>query len=277
MVAGKGESAQNMLENFSFRTIVEYLPLFGQGLVATVWLSLISFAGALAIGVVVCALNLQPARFLRLPAKVYIDAVRATPLLAQLYFLYFGLPRLGVVLPEMLVGIIALSLNSGAYVAEIIRAGILSISKGVLEGSRCLGLTYMQAMRYVAIPMALRRMSPGLVSQLITLFKDTALCSVVSVQEVLFTARILAARDYQYFTLYTVAGFFYFAVGFPAAAATGYFRMAADKHWLTDVLTGAMTGTAVGFAVPWLHRTRPGATLLTLSPRPGGAVLSGRF
>jgi glutamine transport system permease protein len=88
-----------MLENFSFRTIVEYLPLFGQGLVATVWLSLISFAGALAVGLILCAMNLQRGRFLQVPAKFYFDVIRATPLLVQLYFLYFGLPRLGIVLP----------------------------------------------------------------------------------------------------------------------------------------------------------------------------------
>ncbi len=105
-----------MLANFSFRTIVEYLPLFGQGLVATLWLSVLSFAGALAIGIIACGMNLQRSRLLRAPAKVYIDAVRATPLLAQLYFLYFGLPRLGFILPELVVGVLALSLNSGAYI-----------------------------------------------------------------------------------------------------------------------------------------------------------------
>jgi polar amino acid transport system permease protein len=193
MVAGKGESAQNMLENFSFRTIVEYLPLFGQGLVATVWLSLISFAGALAIGVVVCALNLQPARFLRLPAKVYIDAVRATPLLAQLYFLYFGLPRLGVVLPEMLVGIIALSLNSGAYVAEIIRAGILSISRGQVEAGIASGMTYFQRMRLIILPQAFKVTIPPLLGQAIVLVKDSALLSLISVAELTRAGQLLAS------------------------------------------------------------------------------------
>ena len=193
MVAEKRESAQNMLENFSFRTIVEYLPLFGQGLVATVWLSLISFAGALAIGIVACALNLQPAQFLRLPAKVYIDAVRATPLLAQLYFLYFGLPRLGVVLPEMLVGIIALSLNSGAYVAEIIRAGILSISRGQVEAGIASGMTYLQRMRLIILPQAFKVTIPPLLGQAIVLVKDSALLSLISVAELTRAGQLLAS------------------------------------------------------------------------------------
>jgi glutamine transport system permease protein len=169
-----------MLEHFSFRTIVEYLPLFGQGLIATVWLSLIAFAGALAVGIVLCAMNLQRARFLQVPAKIYIDAIRATPLLAQLYFLYFGLPRLGVVLPEVLIGILALSLNSGAYIAEIIRAGILSISHG-------------QRMRLVILPQAFRVTIPPLLGQAIVLVKDSALLSLISVAELTRAGQLLAS------------------------------------------------------------------------------------
>jgi polar amino acid transport system permease protein len=115
-----------MLGSLNTRVMLEYLPEIWQGFLSTLMLSTTGFAGALALGIVACALSIQPLRWLRLPATVYIDAVRATPLLAQLYFLYFGLPRLGVLLPEMLIGIIVLSLNSGAYVAEIIRSGILA-------------------------------------------------------------------------------------------------------------------------------------------------------
>jgi glutamine transport system permease protein len=182
-----------MLANFSFRTIVEYLPLFGQGFVATLWLSVLSFAGALAIGVVACGMNLQRSRLLRAPAKVYIDAVRATPLLAQLYFLYFGLPRLGVILPELVVGILALSLNSGAYVAEIIRAGILSIPRGQVEAGVAAGMTYVQRMRLVVLPQAFRVIVPPLLGQAIVLVKDSALLSLISVSELTRAGQLLAS------------------------------------------------------------------------------------
>ncbi|HEV2900160.1 MAG TPA: amino acid ABC transporter permease [Pseudaminobacter sp.] len=182
-----------MLENFSFRTIVEYLPLFGQGLVATVWLSLISFAGALAVGIILCAMNLQRERFLQVPAKIYIDVIRATPLLVQLYFLYFGLPRLGIVLPELVVGILALSLNSGAYIAEIIRAGILSISHGQVEAGLASGMTYVQRMRLVILPQAFRVTIPPLLGQAIVLVKDSALLSLISVAELTRAGQLLAS------------------------------------------------------------------------------------
>lgn len=182
-----------MLENFSFRTIVEYLPLFAEGFVATLWLSIVSFAGALAVGIILCAMNLQRSQVLKLPAKMYIDAIRATPLLAQLYFLYFGLPRLGVVLPELFVGILALSLNSGAYIAEIIRAGILSISRGQVEAGVASGMTYAQRMRLVILPQAIRVTIPPLLGQAIVLVKDSALLSLISVAELTRAGQLLAS------------------------------------------------------------------------------------
>ena len=182
-----------MLENFSFRTIVEYLPLFGQGLVTTVWLSAISFVGALVVGIALCAMGLQRGWLFRAPAKAYIDAVRATPLLAQLYFLYFGLPRLGLVLPELVVGILALSLNSGAYVAEIIRAGILSIPRGQVEAGISSGMTFAQRMRLVILPQAFKVTIPPLLGQAIVLVKDSALLSLIAVAELTRAGQSLAS------------------------------------------------------------------------------------
>ena len=109
--------------------------------------------------------------------------VRATPLLAQLYFLYFGLPSLGVLMPEVLVGIIALSLNSGAYVSEIIRSGIMSIPAGQTEASTSSGMSYWQQMRLIILPQALRPMVSPLIGQAIVLVKDSSLLSLISVLE----------------------------------------------------------------------------------------------
>ncbi|HEV2678000.1 MAG TPA: amino acid ABC transporter permease [Aliidongia sp.] len=182
-----------MLGNFSFRVILESLPDFGYGLMATLWLSLLAFAGALAVGIIACAMNLQRAKLLHVPAAVFIDAIRATPLLAQLYFLYFGLPRLGIVLPERVVGVLALSLNSGAYVAEIIRAGILSISRGQVEAAISSGMGYGQRMRLVILPQAFKVAIPPLLSQAIVLVKDSALLSLIAVAELTRAGQLLAS------------------------------------------------------------------------------------
>ena len=111
----------------------------------------------------------------------------------QLYFLYFGLPRLGVVLPEFVVGVLALSLNSGAYVAEIVRAGILSIPRGQVEAALASGMSYSQRMRLVILPQAFKVTIPPLLSQAIVLVKDSALLSLISVAELTRAGQLLAS------------------------------------------------------------------------------------
>ncbi|QFU16058.1 amino acid ABC transporter permease [Microvirga thermotolerans] len=181
-----------MLGSLNTRVMLEYLPDIWQGFLSTLMLSAAGFAGALALGIVACALSIQPLRWLRLSATVYIDTIRATPLLAQLYFMYFGLPRLGVVLPEVLIGIIVLSLNSGAYVAEIIRSGILSISRGQVEAAISSGMTYLQRMRLIILPQALRPTISPLIGQAIVLVKDSSLLSLISVVELTRAGQMIA-------------------------------------------------------------------------------------
>lgn len=185
-----------MLLNLNTRVMLEFLPEIWQGFLATLMLSAAGFAGAMVLGIIACGLSIQPARLLRAPAVVYIDAVRATPLLAQLYFLYFGLPRLGILLPEMLIGIIALSLNSGAYIAEIIRSGILSIQRGQVEASISSGMTYMQRMRLIILPQALRPTISPLIGQAIVLVKDSSLLSLISVVELTRAGQRIAVERF---------------------------------------------------------------------------------
>jgi ABC-type amino acid transport system permease subunit len=123
---------------------------------------------------------------------VYVDVIRATPLLAQLYFLYFGLPNFGVIMPEIMIGIVALSINSGAYVSEIIRSGIHSIPRGQLEAGASSGMTYWQQMRLIILPQAVRPMVSPLIGQAIVLVKDSSLLSLISVLELTRVGQTLA-------------------------------------------------------------------------------------
>jgi len=216
-----------MLANFSFRAILESLPDFEYGLMATLWLSLLGFAGALAVGIVACAMNLQRAKLLHTPATVFIDAIRATPLLVQLYFLYFGLPRLGIILPERLVGVLALSLNSGAYVAEIIRAGILSIPRGQVEAGVSSGMTYAQRMRLVILPQAFKVTIPPLLGQAIVLVKDSALLSLIAVAELTRAGQMLASDRFMPAEAFltTAAGYLILYYGLKGVAALSTLRL----------------------------------------------------
>ncbi|MEO7401376.1 MAG: amino acid ABC transporter permease [Polaromonas sp.] len=185
-----------MLSALNFRVIAETLPQYWTGFLSTLSISLAAFAGALVIGIIACAMSIQPSRFIRAPAVAYVDLVRATPLLAQLYFLYFGLPSLGILMPELVVGVIALSLNSGAYVSEIIRSGIISIPVGQTEASASSGMSYWQQMRLIILPQAFRPMISPLIGQAIVLVKDSSLLSLISVLELTRVGQTLASERF---------------------------------------------------------------------------------
>jgi len=185
-----------MLDYFNFRVILQYLPTFLQGFLATGWISTISIAGALLIGILACICRLSGSRILSRSAAAYIEAIRSTPLLAQLYFLYFGLPSLGIRLSELQTGILALSLNSGAYVAEIVRAGVQAVPLGQIEAGIAFGLSFIQRLRYITLPQALGATIPPLLGQAIVLVKDSALLSLISVFELTRAGQMLTSERF---------------------------------------------------------------------------------
>ena len=185
-----------MLEAFNFRVILEYMPLYLQCFLATLWLSVLSLIGAVLVGIIACAMRLSPSRAISRTAGVYIESIRSTPLLVQLYFFYFGLPTLGIMLPEWLTGVIALTLNSGAYYAEIIRAGIQAIAYGQIEAGIASGLNYFQRMRYIILPQALGMTIRPMLGQAIVLVKDSSLLSLISIMELTRAGQMLTSERF---------------------------------------------------------------------------------
>jgi polar amino acid transport system permease protein len=203
-----------MLETFNFRVIWEYLPLFFKCLWATTWLSGLSLAGALLIGILAAVMRLSPRRILSFPAGVYIETIRSTPLLAQIYFFYFGLPSLGFRMSEEVTGVLALVLNSGAYIAEIVRAGIISIPQGQIEAGMATGLGYIQRLRYIVLPQALGVTIPPLLGQAIVLVKDSALLSLISIAELTRAGQIMNSERFMPAEGFFTAAVFYLALYF---------------------------------------------------------------
>lgn len=196
-----------MLDVFNFRVIFQYRTLFLQGLGATAWISALGILGALLVGILACTARLSSIRVFSVPATAYIELIRSTPLLAQLYFLYFGLPSLGLRLSELETGILALSLNSGAYIAEIVRSGIKAVSYGQIEAAIASGLTLPQRLLYIILPQALGYTIPPLLGQAIVLVKDSALLSLISVMELTRSGQTLVSERFM-----PVEGFFTVAV-----------------------------------------------------------------
>ncbi len=188
------------------------MPLFLKGLWATCWISGISIFFALILGIIACGMRLSGRRFLQKLAGIYIESIRSTPLLAQLYFFYFGLPNLHIYINEVETGILALALNSGAYIAEIIRAGIISIPSGQTEAATAYGLSYFQRMRYIILPQAIGVTIPALLGQFIVLVKDSSLVSLISVLELTRAAQRLASERFMPAEGFFTAAAFYLLI-----------------------------------------------------------------
>src|SRR5271165_832499 len=164
-----------------------------KGLVATLELAVISIAIAFVIGTVLALMRSShgPLRYL---ATAYIEPVRATPLLVIISFCYFALPHLlGVQIPPFVAGMIALSAFNAALVAEIVRAGINGVPRGIVEAAESQAIPVRERMRLIVLPIALRRMMPSLISQFVTLLKDTSLCAVITIIELTRSAQIVYA------------------------------------------------------------------------------------
>jgi His/Glu/Gln/Arg/opine family amino acid ABC transporter permease subunit len=211
-----------VFELFNPQVAVENIgPLLG-GLAITVELTLVVIILSLVFALFVALAGMSRITALRWLVKSYIEVIRGTPLLLQLIYVYYVLPEIGIRLDAFTAGVIALTLNYSAYISEVYRGGIQSIARGQHDAAAALGMTNALAMRRIILPQAIRVVLPTLGNYFIGLFKDTALCSAVSIQELVFTAQVHAALTFQYFTLYTVVAVMYFAVSFPAARLVGY-------------------------------------------------------
>jgi His/Glu/Gln/Arg/opine family amino acid ABC transporter permease subunit len=211
-----------MLETFNFRVILEYLPLFLSCFMATLWLSGAGLLGALIVGTVACGMRISRFKLLVWAAGAYIESIRSTPLLVQLFFFYFGLPSLGIRMSEAATGILALTLNSGAYMAEIIRAGIQSIPHGHVEAAVSSGLNYLQRMRHIILPQAIGVTLPSLLGQAIVLVKDSALLSLISLPELTRAGQIMTSERFMPAEGFLTSALFYLLI---------YYSLKCLTHW----------------------------------------------
>jgi cystine transport system permease protein len=187
-------------------------PYILQGAVTTVWMSLASMAIGLLLGLITAMGRMSKNPLFCWPARAYISIIRGTPLLVQLFILYFGLPVIGITLTPTTAGLIGLSVNVGAYAAETIRGAILSIPKGQWEAALSLNMTYSQTMRRVIIPQATRVALPSLMNSFLSLVKDTSLLAMVTVNEMFYRAKIVGGRAFDYMTVYIMVAIFYWII-----------------------------------------------------------------
>ena len=179
------------------------------GLTVTIPLTVIAFSLAMVIAVAAALVQFAGVRVLRQLCRFYIWVFRGTPLLVQLFVVFYGLPRLGVVIEPFPAAVIVFSLNEGAYCAEIIRAALESVPVGQLEAGYCVGMSYLQIMRRIILPQAMRTAFPSLSNSLIAMVKDTSLAANITVAEMFMATQKIVARTYEPLALYIEVGLIY--------------------------------------------------------------------
>jgi polar amino acid transport system permease protein len=201
---------------WDFSAFFKYLPFLLQGLEVTLYVSFLATCVGLAAGLVVALARLSPVPPLRWLAAFYVDFLRSTPLMIQLVWVFFALPiLLGYSLPPVVAAVVTLGAYAGAYLAEIFRAGIVSIATGQRHAGLALGMTRTQVMRRIILPQAVVRMLPPIANTLITLIKDSSLVSVISVAELMWAAQSLASVTLRPVEILTGTGLLYVLVAYP--------------------------------------------------------------
>ncbi len=207
-----------------------FWPLFWAGLTGTIPLALASFAIGLAIAVGVALLRISSNRLLSALGRVYVSAIRGTPLLVQLFVIFYGLPQLGLRIDPWPAAIIGLSLNVGGYAAEVIRAAILSVPQGQWEAGFTVGLSRTTTLRRIIAPQAARVSVPPLSNTFISLVKDTSLVSIITVTEMFRVAQNIAAFSYEFLVVYMEAAVIYWIFCFVLSLGQDAIERRLDRY-----------------------------------------------
>jgi polar amino acid transport system permease protein len=192
-----------------FSLVHQYIPFLLKASLLTLEISVLSIAVGLALGLVAVLIKISKMRSLAMVVDFYIWFIRGTPLLVQLFLVYFGLPQIGIELSPFVASVMALGVNAGAYFAEILRGGILSIPKGQMEAALSLGMSYPTIIRRIILPQALRVSIPAIGNESITLLKDSSLASLVTLSEIMMTSQRFASTNYAFIEFYMTAAVLY--------------------------------------------------------------------
>lgn len=195
-----------------FTIIIDSLPSLLKATLMTIFLAGISIIIALVIGFFTAIIRILKVKVLNEIASTYVSLMRGTPLLVQIFVIYYGLPQVGIALDPISSGILALSLNAGAYLSESFRASILAVDNGQMEAAVSMGMTYPQALKRIILPQSLRIAIPTLSNSFIVLIKDTSLVSVITVTELLQMSSLIIAKTFEPLTIYLIAAAIYWVL-----------------------------------------------------------------
>ena len=219
------------LMNFDMNLVVNSFPLLLIGAGVTIQITVLSTAIGFVIGLIVGVARISNLRVLRMLAEVYVEFFRGTPLLVQIFLFYFALPVItGQRIDPFIAAISACGINSGAYVAEIFRAGIQSIDDGQMEAGRSLGMTWLQTMRYIIVPQAFKRVIPPLGNEFIAMLKDSSLVSVIGFEELTRRGQLIIAKTYGSFEIWMSVAVIYLVMTLTISRFVAYLERRYRVH-----------------------------------------------
>ncbi|MCS7233239.1 MAG: amino acid ABC transporter permease [Synergistetes bacterium] len=195
-----------------FSIVLPYLSTFLKGTKVTIEASVLAILIGLVIGTIVGIGRVIPSKPINLIAWLYVYVIRGTPLLVQLFVIYFGLPSIGIELEAFTAGVIGLGINSGGYVAEIVRGGIEAVPKGQIEAAKVLGLNYLQTMWHIILPQAIRNMLPALGNEFVTLVKESSLLSTLAIIELTMVGQQVRSVTFASFEVFIVVALIYLII-----------------------------------------------------------------
>jgi len=199
----------------SWSLIAAWLPQLVVAAGGTLKLAVFSYVLGVVAGLLIAVAEMSEHRLLSSTCRVYIEFVRATPILTQLFLIYFVLPSVGIALPEFTAAVIALGLHYAAYMAETYRSGIAGVPRGQREAAQAIGMTRTETLRYIVLPQSVRIIVPPMVNSAISLLKDTSVASLIAAPELMLRANDLTSEYYMPMPLYILAGIFYFVMAYP--------------------------------------------------------------
>lgn len=224
--------------NFDWDVVARALPSMIQGLGVTLQITVITIVISMILAIPVAVGRMSKIEVIRWTAQGYIEIFRCTPLLVQLFWIFYALPALtGVTLPGYASAVIALTANLTAFMAETYRSGFQSVPVEQVEAGRMLQLSRFQQLRYIIVPQAMRQQLPVILSLNISLFKDTALVSTIAVADLMFISNTISAQNYRALEIFTLAAFIYFAIAFPVSLITS----AIEKRMQDNAALGGAT------------------------------------
>jgi polar amino acid transport system permease protein len=216
---------------YQWRTVLAYLPDYLHAAVLALRITVLGFLLAFALAVVFALARDSASRVLRFVGTCYVEVIRNTPVLLQIFIVYFAFPSMGVRLSAVAAGTIALGVNVGAYLTEVVRAGFSSVDRGQLEAAQILGLSRVSVFAYVVAPQALRNVYPSLVNNLVQVLLGTSLLSTIAVPEITGVATVINARTLLFVQVFGIAVVAYLILSYGLSVAAGILRKLLFRRW----------------------------------------------